>query len=158
MLSTGTAARSTSPWGSAPVVNLPNVVVLYDPDGAVRIVGDEALAPSADEPRLWACQAWEALANVGKYARRSSYWEALGQLNEARANVFRPMGAGRAGTSGPLWHHRPCRCWSQHAARHRQVHRRDKAWAMSSVLPAFWPNFSYDCSSLLTKQQGLRAA
>ena len=75
--------------GFAPAVNLPNVVALYDPDGAVHIVGDEALAPKADEVRVWACQAWEALANVGKYVRRSSFWEAVGQLHEARGNVFR---------------------------------------------------------------------
>ena len=75
--------------GLAPSVNLPNVVVLYDPDGDVRIVGDEALVPKADEPRIWACQAWEALANVGKYVRRSSCREAVGQLHEARANVLR---------------------------------------------------------------------
>jgi predicted nucleotidyltransferase len=75
--------------GSAPAVNLANVVVLYDPDRAVHVVGDEALDPKADEPRVWACQAWEALANVGKYVRRSSYWEAEGQLHEARDSVFR---------------------------------------------------------------------
>ena len=75
--------------GLAPSVNLPRVVVLYDPEGAVRIVGDEALDPKADEARVWACQAWEALANVGKYVRRSSFWEAVGQLHEARANVLR---------------------------------------------------------------------
>ena len=75
--------------GFAPIVNLPRNVVLYDPEGAVRIVGNEALDPRAEEVRVWACQAWEALANVGKYVRRSSYWEAHGQLDEARANMFR---------------------------------------------------------------------
>ena len=33
--------------GFTPAVNLPNVVVLYDPDGAVHIVGDEALCPQS---------------------------------------------------------------------------------------------------------------
>ncbi len=75
--------------GFSPVVNMPRSVVLYDPEGAVHIVGDEALDPKADEVRAWACQAWEALANVGKYVRRSSYWEALDQLHEARGNLFR---------------------------------------------------------------------
>jgi len=75
--------------GFAPVVNMSRVVVLYDPEGAVHVVGDEALDPKADEVRTWACQAWEALANVGKYVRRSSYWEALDQLHEARFNLFR---------------------------------------------------------------------
>ena len=63
--------------GCAPVVNLPRGVVLYDPEGLVHIVGDKALAPKADEVRVWACQAWEALANVGKDVRRSSFWESL---------------------------------------------------------------------------------
>jgi predicted nucleotidyltransferase len=75
--------------GFAPVVTLPRSVVLYDPEGAVHMVGDEALYPDADEVRVWACQAWEALANVGKHFRRSSYWEAADQLHEARTKVFR---------------------------------------------------------------------
>jgi hypothetical protein len=75
--------------GFAPVVNLPRSVVLYDPEGAVHVVGDDALYPRADEVRVWACQAWEALANVGKYVRRSSFLEALDQLYEARGNLFR---------------------------------------------------------------------
>ena len=75
--------------GFAPVVNLSRVVVLYDPEGAVRVAGDEALDAKPDEVRVWACQAWEALANVGKYVRRSSYWEAVDRLHEARANFFR---------------------------------------------------------------------
>lgn len=75
--------------GFAPVVNLPHGVVIYDPEGAVHIVADEALGPTADEVRAWVCQAWEALANVGKYVRRSSCWEALDQLHEARTNLFR---------------------------------------------------------------------
>lgn len=75
--------------GFAPAVNMPRSVVLYDPEGAVRVVGDDALEHKADEVRAWACQAWEELANVGKYLRRSSYWEALDQLHEARANLFR---------------------------------------------------------------------
>ena len=75
--------------GFAPVVNLPRNIVLYDPEGAVHIVGHEALDPRAEEVRVWACQAWEALANVGKYVRRSSYWEVRGELDEARANMFR---------------------------------------------------------------------
>ena len=75
--------------GFAPVVNLVRAVVLYDPEGAVNIVGYEALDAKPDEVRVWACQAWEALTNVGKYVRRSSYWEAVDQLHEARANLFR---------------------------------------------------------------------
>ena len=54
----------------------------------VHPVGDEALHPEPDEVRVWACQAWEALANVGKYVRRSSSWEALDQLHGARTDLF----------------------------------------------------------------------
>jgi hypothetical protein len=75
--------------GFDPLVHIPRSVVLYDPEHAVHVVGDEVLAPKPDEVRLWACQGWEALVNVGKYLRRSSFWEALGQLDEARANLFR---------------------------------------------------------------------
>ena len=74
--------------GSAPVVSLPLSVVLYDPEGAVRVVGEEALDPRPEEVRTWACQAWEALANLGKYLRRSSLWEALRELDEARSKLF----------------------------------------------------------------------
>jgi hypothetical protein len=63
--------------------------VLYDPEGAVHIAGDEALDAKADEVQVWACQAWEALANVEKYVGRFSYWEAVHRLHEARANLFR---------------------------------------------------------------------
>lgn len=72
----------------APTSAIPRVLVLYDPEGAVTAVGDEALEPKPDEVRLWACQAWVALANVGKYLRRSSPWEALRELDQARTNLF----------------------------------------------------------------------
>ena len=51
-----------------------------------RLLKSKNRTPGANKPGL---QAWEALVKVGKYVRRSSYWEALGQLHEARANVFR---------------------------------------------------------------------
>jgi hypothetical protein len=63
--------------GFAPVGNFPRTVVLYDPEGAAHVVGEEVLDPKPEEVRLWACQGWEALINVGKYLRRSSFWEAL---------------------------------------------------------------------------------
>jgi len=75
--------------GCAPAASIPRTVVLYDPEGAVRVVGDEVLDPRADEVRLWACLGWEALVNVGKYLRRSSFWEARSQLEEARSSLFR---------------------------------------------------------------------
>lgn len=75
--------------GSAPAAYIPRSVVLYDPEGAVHVAGDDVLDPQADEVRLWACQGWEALVNVGKYLRRSSIWEARSQLEEARSNLLR---------------------------------------------------------------------
>ena len=77
----------------APTSAIPRVVVLYDPEGAVSLVSDQALEPEADEVRVWACQAWVALANVGKYLRRSSPWEAL----RARSTMHVPTCSG----SGP---------------------------------------------------------
>jgi hypothetical protein len=49
----------------------------------------QVLDPKPEEVRLWACQGWEALVNVGKYLRRSSFWEELSQVEEARTYVFR---------------------------------------------------------------------
>lgn len=73
----------------APVADIPRSVVLYDDEGAVKLVGDEVLDPKPDEVRLWACQGWVALTNVGKYLRRSSFWEAQRELEEARSNLLR---------------------------------------------------------------------
>ena len=39
--------------------------------------------------REWAFHGWCALADVGKYLRRGSVWEALIQLNEARDQLWR---------------------------------------------------------------------
>ena len=44
---------------------MPRSIVLYDPESAVHIVGDEAGGPKADEVRVLACQALAALGNVG---------------------------------------------------------------------------------------------
>jgi hypothetical protein len=40
--------------------------VLYDPEGAVHVVGDEVSEPKPEEVRVWACPGWEALVNAGK--------------------------------------------------------------------------------------------
>lgn len=68
---------------------VPRVIVLYDPESVVVVVDEAALDPKPDEVRLWACEAWVALANVGKYLRRSSFWEAERELAAARTNLFR---------------------------------------------------------------------
>jgi hypothetical protein len=69
--------------------HVPRVIVLYDPENVVTVLGDDALDPKPDEVRLWAFESWVALANVGKYLRRSSFWEAERELELARANLFR---------------------------------------------------------------------
>ncbi len=68
----------------------PDTVVLYDPDG--RLV--EPWTPAvlrADEAmvREWAFLGWVALADLTKYLRRGSLWEALERLHQARTYVWR---------------------------------------------------------------------
>ena len=101
--------------GFAPIVNLPRTVVLYDREGAVHIVGDDAIDPEADEARVCACPAWEALANVGKSVRRPSYWETLDQLMKLPSIGF-TLGTRRAGTPGLLWDYGPRRLGGEDAA------------------------------------------
>lgn len=67
---------------------LPGTVVLYDPAGLVASGGTEAAAASAEQVRTWACLAWESLANVGKYLRRGSAWEAHRSLEAARDHAW----------------------------------------------------------------------
>jgi hypothetical protein len=66
--------------------NLQGTVVLYDPDGLVTARTSPA-AP-ADVAWTWACLAWEALANLGKYLRRRSPWEAYDRLEAARNHLW----------------------------------------------------------------------
>jgi hypothetical protein len=68
--------------------SIPNVVVLYDPDSVLAApdsVASSAVSPS--QVREWAFQGWCALADLGKYVRRGSAWEALER---------RPAGGGAA--------------------------------------------------------------
>jgi hypothetical protein len=69
-------------------------VVLYDPDGrrTVRFT-DRAVTPR--QAREWAFAGWCALADLGKYLRRGSVWEALGRLNEARDQLWRLQATAR---------------------------------------------------------------
>jgi len=63
-------------------------VVLYDPDSHVTSSPKEqAMAPQ--QAREWAFGGWCALADLGKYLRRGSPWEALQRLNEARDQLWR---------------------------------------------------------------------
>jgi hypothetical protein len=76
--------------------SVPNVVVLYDPDFVLAVPAREESAPvSPSQVREWAFQGWCALADLGKYVRRGSAWEALERLHEARAQVWQLWAAVR---------------------------------------------------------------
>jgi hypothetical protein len=69
--------------------SIPDVVVLYDPEDL--LVTPAAGAPVTVPPeqiREWAFLGWCALADLGKYVRRGSAWEALERLHEARAQLW----------------------------------------------------------------------
>ena len=67
--------------------NLPGTVVLYDPDGLVT--AHEAPAAGEAQATEWAALGWAALADLGKYLRRGSPWEAHQRLEEARAQLWK---------------------------------------------------------------------
>ena len=79
--------------------SIPDVVVLYDPEDLLAVPSaavPSAAVPSAAVPvpvppeqvREWAFLGWCALADLGKYVRRGSAWEALERLHEARAQLW----------------------------------------------------------------------
>jgi len=72
---------------SVPGGSVPNVVVLYDPDEQLVTAGDSKPVTSG-QIREWAFGGWCALADLGKYLRRGSMWEALARLNEARSQLW----------------------------------------------------------------------
>jgi hypothetical protein len=63
-------------------------VVLYDPDG-LRTGKWERQPVTPEQVRKWAFNGWACLADVGKYLRRGSLWEALERLHQARAEYWR---------------------------------------------------------------------
>jgi len=63
-------------------------VVLYDPDG-IRAAKWEPTPVTPKQVREWAFNGWACLADVGKYLRRGSAWEALERLHQARAEYWR---------------------------------------------------------------------
>jgi hypothetical protein len=63
-------------------------VVLYDPDG-LRTATFEPREVTPAQARDWAFNGWTCLADVGKYLRRGSAWEALERLHQARAECWR---------------------------------------------------------------------
>jgi hypothetical protein len=76
--------------------SIPHVVVLYDRDSVLAGPGSSVSpAVSPAQVREWACQGWCALADLGKYVRRGSAWEALERLHEARAQLWQLWAAAR---------------------------------------------------------------
>ena len=63
-------------------------VVLYDPGQHVTGSFEQQPVPP-EQVREWAFGGWCALADLGKYLRRGSAWEALDRLHEARAQLWR---------------------------------------------------------------------
>ena len=72
---------------SVPGGSVPDVVVLYDPDDQL-VIASETRPVTPAQIREWAFGGWCALADLGKYLRRGSAWEALARLNEARALLW----------------------------------------------------------------------
>jgi hypothetical protein len=69
--------------------SIPDVVVLYDPEDLLAVPAAAAPVPVPPEQiREWAFLGWCALADLGKYVRRGSAWEALERLHEARAQLW----------------------------------------------------------------------
>jgi len=63
-------------------------VVLYDADGRRTESFEQAPVPP-ERVREWAFAGWCALADLGKYLRRGSLWEALNRLHDARSEFWR---------------------------------------------------------------------
>jgi hypothetical protein len=63
--------------------------VLYDPEGRAGPVTAGGFQAGPEDVARWAALAWAALADVGKYGRRGSAWEAHGRVEEARAHFWR---------------------------------------------------------------------
>lgn len=78
-------------------------IVLLDRDGLLREPYEpEVATASAADLEDWSFQAWLALANLAKYLRRRSLWEAWTSLEEARANLLR-LHAARLGVRYPAF-------------------------------------------------------
>ncbi|HXW44940.1 MAG TPA: hypothetical protein VEL03_09145 [Streptosporangiaceae bacterium] len=72
----------------------PSMLVLYDPDDVIVVA--ERPGPTPEQVREWSFRAWCVLADLGKYLRRGSLWEALECLQEARAGFWRLLAVAHA--------------------------------------------------------------
>jgi hypothetical protein len=84
----------------------PRSVMLYDRDGfAGQAAGSAAGAapgPAGEQLREWAFGGWCALADLAKYVRRGSVWEALDRLHEGRTQLWR-LHAAASGITDPQY-------------------------------------------------------
>jgi hypothetical protein len=72
-------------------------IALYDPDRRLAApVTPTILGATPEDIREWAFLGWIALADLDKYLRRGSLWEALERLHEARRQVWRLWAAAHA--------------------------------------------------------------
>jgi hypothetical protein len=86
---------------SEPVGSVRDLVILYDPAERVR-PASERHPVTPEQVREWAFGAWCALADLGKYLRRRSWWEALDRLAEARGQFWR-LWAAALGVPNPQY-------------------------------------------------------
>jgi hypothetical protein len=70
-------------------------VLLYNADERVPAEFESKPVTPA-QVREWAFNGWACLADVGKYLRRGSLWEALERLHQARAELWRLLAASYA--------------------------------------------------------------
>jgi hypothetical protein len=74
----------------------PGSVALFDKDGQLaRPWQPSVFQASADQVREWTFLGWIALADLAKYVRRGSMWEAHARLEEARTQLLRVWAAGQ---------------------------------------------------------------
>ncbi len=73
----------------------PGSVALFDKDGQLaRPWQPSVFEASPDQVREWTFLGWIALADLAKYLRRGSVWEAHARLEEARTQLLRVWAAG----------------------------------------------------------------
>jgi hypothetical protein len=90
--------------------SLPRSVTLYDRDGHMAADGAGAAVagggggagPGGEQLREWAFGGWCALADLAKYVRRRSVWEALERLHEGRTQLWR-LHAAAGGIADPQY-------------------------------------------------------
>lgn len=73
---------------SRQIGKVPNAVVLYDADDQI-VLDTERPEVTPEQLREWAFHGWCRLADLGKYVRRRSLWEALECLHQARGHLWR---------------------------------------------------------------------